>query len=130
MSTEPPNSVPERSGYTHCQICGREMRRPRIILYGIVFCNQHRRELRVRRRTGVDTADLSAVWRDKLDTWRDRPSALAAETRRRRGATPHFFASRYGDWVLFRRGFYRWIGWRQFFRQLASALSFGVELRR
>lgn len=125
MSAEPSNGLPDQPGYTRCQICDREMRRPRIILYGIVFCDEHRRELRIRRRTGVGAADLSAVWRDKLDTWHERPSELDAETGRRRGATRLFFASRYGDWVVFRRGFPQWIGWRQFFRQFASGLSFG-----
>jgi hypothetical protein len=125
MSTQQSAKPTFRSRYTNCQICGQEMRRPIVVTHGLVFCKEHRRQLGIRRREGVNTAQLNAIWGDTLDNWRERPAELNSETGKRKGATRLFFTQRYEDWLLFRRGYPRLISFKEFLRQIASLLTAG-----
>jgi hypothetical protein len=101
------------------------MRRPIVVTHGLVFCKEHKRQLGICRREGVNTAQLNAVWRDTLDNWRERPAGLNSETGKRKGATCLFFTQRYEDWLLFRRGYPRLISFKEFFRGIVSLLTMG-----
>ena len=120
MSDQPVNRH-----YTNCQICGRSMRRPFMVINGIVFCQEHRRELRARRQAGVDTAQLDTAWHDTFDMWRERPPELEGEIGRKKGAMRLAFAGHSGDWLIFQRGYITLPTGGEYARLIASLLTAG-----
>lgn len=94
-----------RPGMNACNICGREIRQPLLLIHGRVFCQEHRREFRRRRRKGVSAAELDSRWDDLLKNWRERPPELDKETRPVFMALSPRFQGREGPWLLFSRAY-------------------------
>ena len=103
MSLHAGESVQHRRGFTACSMCGREMRQPLIVINGLVFCPEHARELKCRRRDGVGTAALDTAWGDTLKNWRERPPELDKETKPKFLAMSFALEEKDGPWLIFSR---------------------------
>ena len=98
--------------FSPCRICGRERRRPMktlitIVTNGLVFCPEHAREFKRRRRNGVSTAELDVAWSDILRNWLERPAKLDQEAKPKFMATSFTFREKYEFWLIFDRSYYR-----------------------
>lgn len=95
-----------------CRICGREIRPlmkvlPTIVMHSLVFCPEHVREFKHRRRDRVGTSELDNVWGDTLKNWSERPSELDKEARPKFMATSFVLRNRDGAWLIFERSYYQ-----------------------
>jgi hypothetical protein len=99
--------VKHRQRFTVCSICQREIPRPAIVTYGLIFCPEHQREFKLRRKEGVRTDELSTQWGDTLKNWRERPPELDEEAKTRFFTTPFLFRGKVEDWLVFERSYYQ-----------------------
>lgn len=99
-------SMQLHKGFTVCRICQREIPRPFLVINGLIFCHEHTREFRRRRREGVSTAELNPLWGDTLGNWRERPPELDKETKPRFLTSPFTLYKREEPWLIFSRSYF------------------------
>ena len=98
--------------FSACRICGGRIHQPikvisTIVINGLVFCPEHAREFKRRRRNGVSTAQLDTIWGDTLRNWSERPPELNEEAKMKLMATSFVFREKYEPWLIFERSYYR-----------------------